>query len=171
MTGAAIPNVRSASTRTLLRINGLGASGGRYGICAGDSGAAIRSSVGVRAVVGFRLNGSNDGLGTTLGAYRPWFERNVIGNGARFCNPNWGLTVRGPASVALSIDGGVVVERRGGGGDIDPWDPHAEESPRAIVASGVRVRVRGADPLEPVARIEAQVDDAMAATLRWPEGR
>ncbi len=169
-TGAAVPGVRAANARTLLRIAGDATSGGRYGICAGDSGASVRSSAGVRGVIGWSLNGSNEGLATTLGAYRPWFERNVVGPSARFCNPNWPLAVRGPGAIDLSASGGVVVRHRLTGQDVDPWDIQATEAEAVSgldATSGVRVRVRGADPLAPAhVRIVAGSD-----RVRWTEGR
>lgn len=147
-TGAAVGGVRLASTPTLLRLSGTGS----YGVCAGDSGSSVRSSNGVRAVIGWSINGSNDGYATTLAPYRPWFDRNVVGPSARFCNPNWPLAIHGPGRVAIAIEGGVIARHQSTGADVDPWDPRAVEAPTADVTAdrGVTVRVRGTDPLAPV---------------------
>ncbi|MBX3232241.1 MAG: trypsin-like serine protease [Labilithrix sp.] len=165
-TGGAIPGVRVASTPTLLRLSG---SNGRYGICQGDSGASVRSNLGVRGVIGWSLNGSNDGYATTLAPYRPWFERNVLGAGARFCNPSWPVVVRGPGAVDLAIEGGVVARHRTTGGDVNPWDANAIESAGATglaATNGAAVRVRGNDPLAPV-----RLRVTTRANVTWPAGQ
>lgn len=161
-TGSAVGGVRLAGTPTLLRLSGTGS----YGICAGDSGSSVRSGTGVRAVIGWSINGSNDGYATTLAPYRPWFERNVVGTSARFCNPNWPLSIRGPGPVDVTVEGGVIARHQTTGADIDPWSPQAIETPSARLAtdSGATVRVRGTDPLAPV-RVRLT-----AAGAAWPAG-
>jgi len=160
-TGAAVPGVRIAGAPTLLRLTGTGS----YGICTGDSGASVRSSVGVRGIIGWSLNGSNDGYATTLAPYRPWFERNVVGASARFCNPNWPLVVRGIGAVDHAVEGGVIVRHPTTGADVDPWDAQAVETAAAsALATGVAVRVRGNDPLAPVrVRVTAPTPSSWSA--------
>lgn len=158
--GSAVPGVRVGGS-TLLKVIG----NGNYGVCTGDSGSSVRSSVGVKAIIGWSINGSNDGYATTLASYKPWLDKNVVGSAAKFCNPNWPLAVTGPGEVELLAEDGALNRHRANGGDVDPWDAQAYESPGAKVTAtnGATVRVRGNDPLAP-----AKVRITASGPSSWP---